>query len=230
MKSLALAALALSCCAVAAGECTEVQRAETKPSSRNARIRVVLDGKPQGNAKLTVALPEGKGSRSFVTDSHGDVVVKDLPVGTDCITAVGENYLRAELCLAVSARSKSDISSFTLALVDMLRPAPAVGNVQAAEKNAAPERFRQLDGVVLDPAGGVAPHTEIDVYKRGSYPQNPVVKIWSDQEGRFTAPLNPDSYTIIFRSQGFTTSIRVIEISPDGREDRVRVILQIGTC
>ncbi len=227
MKLLTAFLVILTCCDFAASECVEVTQREAKPSSRNARITVELDGKPQGNVKLIVSLPEGQSPRSFVTDSRGEAMLKDLPVGTDFVTAVGENYLRAELCLAVSAQSNSKMSSFTLALLDVL---PALGNVQAAEQSAVPERLRQLDGLVLDPSGAAIPHAEIQVYKRGSYPKKPLAKGWTDQEGRFTVLLNPSSYTIIVRMQGFGTSIRVVEISPDGREGQLHEILQVGKC
>jgi Carboxypeptidase regulatory-like domain len=230
MKPLIALLVTLTCCDFASSECVEVTGAEAKPSSRNARITVVLDGKPQGNVKLSVTLPGGQRSRSFVTDSQGTVALKDLPVGTSCITADGENYLRADLCLAVSKQTKNKISSFTLALVDMLPPAPALGNVLVAEKNAAPERLRQLDGVVLDQTDAVIAHAEIQVYKHGSYAQNPIAKVWSDQEGRFTVPLNPDNYIITVRMPGFRSAVRVVEISPDGREGQLRETLEIGKC
>jgi hypothetical protein len=230
MKLLTAFLVILTCCDFAASECVEVTGLEAKPSSRNVRITVMLDGKPKGNVELMVTLPGGHGSRSFVTDSHGTAMLKDLPFGTNCVVAVGENYLRADVCLAVSKQSESKISSFTLALLDTLPPTPGIGNVQAAEKNAAPERLRQLDGVVLDPSGAAIPHAEIQVYKRGSYPQNPVAKVWSDQEGRFTVALNSDSYTIIVRVQGFGTGIRVVEISPDGGEGQFHQTLEVGKC
>ncbi|HEX4541524.1 MAG TPA: hypothetical protein VH114_00045 [Candidatus Acidoferrum sp.] len=230
MKLLTALAFILACCALVGGECVEVTGPETKPSSPNAKITVLLDGKPQGSFKLTVTLPKGQGLRSFVTDSHGTAVLKDLPVGADCIAAVGENYLRADLCLAVSVQPERKISSFTLTLVDGLQPAPALGNMQAEEKDAAPERLRRLDLVVLDLSGGAVPHPEIQVYKRGSYPRDAVMKGWTDQEGRFTAPLNPESYAITIRMKGFRSAIRVNEISPEGREGELREVLQLGTC
>ena len=182
MKAFNTLALILASCFLVSGECVEVTGLETKPSSRNAKITLRLDGKPQGNVKLTVTLPEGQGWRSFVSDSHGTAVLEDLPVGANCITALGENYFRAHLCLAVSAQPKK-ISSFTLTLVDPLPPAPGLGSVRAAEKNSGPERLRQLDVVVLDQAGEAVPRAQVEVYKRGSYPRDAVAKAWTNQEG-----------------------------------------------
>src|SRR5229473_6717535 len=159
MKSLAAIALAMTWCSFAAGECIVVVN-ETKTSSRNAQVTVLLDGKPQRNVKLTVALPEGKGSRSFVTDSHGTVMLRDLPVGTNCVTAADENNCRGDLCLAVPRLSARKMSSFKV----NLSPYGFDLEVETAEKNQAPERFLRLDGTVLDQAGAVIPHAEIQVY------------------------------------------------------------------
>jgi len=222
MKSLAAVVLALICCAFAAGECVVVVN-ET-PSSRNARITVLVDGKPQRDVKLTVLLPEGKGSRSFVTDSHGTVMLRDLPVGTNCVTAADENNFRGDLCLAVPRLSARKMSSFKV----NLSPYGFDLEVKTAEKNQAPERFLRLDGTVLDQAGAVIPHAEIQVYKRGSYPHSPVAKIWTDEQGRFTVPLNPDHYTVVIQRTGFKTGYRIIEISPEGAEGQLQEILQVG--
>jgi len=226
MKSLAAIVLALICYAFAAGECIVVVK-ET-PSSRNAQITVLVDGKPQRDVKLTVLLPEGKGSRSFVTDPQGTVMLRDLPVGTNCVTAADENNFRGDLCLAVPRRSPRKISSFKVNLSPYGFDLSLNDRVKTAEKNLAPERFLQLDGTVLDQAGGVVPHAEIQVYKRGSYPHSPVAKIWTDGQGRFTVPLNPDHYTVVIQRTGFKTGYRIIEISPEGAEGQLREILQIG--
>jgi len=224
MKSLAAIALALICCALAAGECIVIVK-ET-PSSRNAQVTVLLDGKQQQNVKLTVVLPEGKGSRSFVTDSHGTVMPRDLPVGTNCVTATGKNNFHGDLCLAAPRRSARKISSSNVNLSPYGFDLSLNDKVKSAEKNLALERFRQLDGTVQ--AGAVIPHAEIQVYKCGSYPHNALTKVWTDQQGRFTVPLNPDRYTVVIQGLGFKTAYRIIESSPDGAEGQLREILQIG--
>jgi Carboxypeptidase regulatory-like domain len=226
MKSLAAVVLALICCAFAAGECVVVVN-ET-PSPRNARITVLVDGKPQRDVKLTVVLPAGKGSRSFVTDSHGTVMLRDLPDGTNCVTATDENNFRGDLCLAVPRHSARKISSFNLNLSPYGFGLSPNDEVKTAEKNLAPERFLRLDGTVLDQAGAVISQAEIQVYKRGSYPHSPVAKVWTDGQGRFTVPLNPDHYTVVIQRTGFKTGYRIIEISPEGAEGQLREILQIG--
>ena len=226
MKSLSAIALALICCALAAGECIVVVK-ET-PSSRNAQVTVLLDGKQQQNVKLTVVLPEGKGSRSFVTDSRGTVMPRDLPVGTNCVTATDKNNFRGDLCLAVPRRSGRKISSFNVNLSPYGFDLSLNDKVKTAEKNLAPERFRQLDRTVLDQAGAVIPHAEIQVYKRGSHPHNALTRVWTDQQGRFTVPLNPDRHTVVIQGLGFKTAYRIIEISPDDAEGQLREILQIG--
>jgi len=252
MRPLATVVLILICCPFAASDCVEVKGPETKPSSQNARITVLLDGKPrgnvkftltmltrgsiitsngrpQGNAKATDALPKMEEARSLITDPNGTVVLKDLPVGINCIEATDENYFRADLCLAVSKQVKNEVSLFTLNLASTLPPAP-LSNVQAAAKDAAPERLRQLMGVVIDPAGAAVSHADIRVYKRGSYSEDPVAKAWTDLEGRFTIPLNPDTYVVLIRMPAFKAALRVIEISREGPDADLREVLQLGGC
>jgi len=133
------------------------------------------------------------------------------------MAAIGEGNFRADLCLQVSEQSGKGASSFTLALADGLPSAAGL----VPEKTLAPERVRELDGVVLDQSGAFVTHAEVRVFERGLYPMNPVTKIWTDQEGRFSAPLNPGTYVILIRMMGFKPALRVIEISPEGREGQV---------
>lgn len=225
MKRFLLAALgALFFTSLAYTMCVTVT-AEPVPSGRNAKITVLYDGKPQEHVKLTVTLL-GEGSfRSFITDSHGTAMLKDLPAGTNCVTAVGENDLQGYLgylCLGVS-NSNAQMSSFMLTLADSLPPLPAPGN-------RPPDLLRQLEMVVEDASGGFVPHAEVQVYERKSYHKNPLVKAWTDQEGRLAVPLNPGTYAVTVRSPGFKATVRAIEISPEGRAGPVREVLQPGSC
>ena len=224
MRILAALAMLLGSCTPAACECVTVTGPEAKPSFRNAEITVLRDGKPQENVKLIVILPNGQIFRSFVTDSHGTAMLKDLLPGIDCVTAVDEGYLRAYLCLNVSGSSNAKMSKFTVTLwVDPLYAPPALGN-------APPEPLRQLDLVVLDVSGAVVPHADIQVFERRSYPENLVLKGSADEEGRFARPLDPGTYAVLVRSPGFKVAVRLIEISPEGRVGQVREFLQPGSC
>ena len=237
MKALITAALILGWNALVGGQCVEVIAPgipETKPSSRNAKITLQLDDKPQGNAKHTVSLPPQQGTRSLVTDSRGATLLKDLPLGISCIAATGENNLSAGLCLEVSAQSTTEVSSFQLTLA---APPPRVNSfdekVKRMEQRPPALRFRTLAGIVLDPVGAVIPKAKIQIHKRGSYPGEPMKTLKTNELGRFSDSLKPGAYTVIVRVPGFRTEFQGIEISPDGKDDELRQVLQVqatDTC
>jgi len=226
MKILVTVAVLASCCTPAASQCVVVTSTIDGPkaSFQNVEITVQRDSKPQEGVRLTVALANGQGSRSSVTDSHGTSMLRDLPAGIDCVSAVGEHYLVASLCLGVTKSSNSKTSTFALTLrLDAYAAPPALGSVP-------PEPLRQLDLDVQDPSGGVVPRAEVQVFERSSYPEKPVVKAWTDQEGRFVGALNPGTYAVVIRSIGFKPAVRLIEISPGGPVGQLREILQVGSC
>jgi hypothetical protein len=222
MKTLAAVAMVLGCCISASSECVTVIRDPT-PSFRNANITVLRDEKPQEGVKLSVTLPNGQGFRSFVTDSNGTAMLKDLPAGTNCVTAVGEDNSEAYLCLAVSKDTNPEISVFALTLAETLPPLPLIGS-------APPDVLRKLEMVVQDASGGVIAHAEVRVYSRQSYPKNPLVKAWTDQDGRLAVAVNPGTYAVTVGSPGFKPRVRIIEISSDGSAGPVREVLQPGSC
>jgi hypothetical protein len=231
MKTLTAFALILSCCVVVSGQCVIVS--EPEPSSRNAKITVLLNGKPAGNAKIIINLPAGQGMRSLVTDSHGTAALKDLPEGASCITATGGNGLSALLCLEVSERSTKDISSFQMTLAASPQRLKFDENIKRMEQRPPAFRLRTMAGVVLDPLGAVIPKAEIQIYKHGSYPGEPVKTLKTDDLGRLVESFEPGVYTIIVRKPGFQTQFQGVEISPDGKDEELRYVLQVAatdTC
>jgi hypothetical protein len=222
MKILAAVAMILGFCISASSGCVTVI-SEAEPSFRNARIRVLRDEKPQEGVKLIVTLPNGQEFRSFFTDSHGAAVLKDLPAGTNCVTALGEDHFGAYLCLAVSKNSNPEISAFVLTLADTFAPLPPIGT-------APPDLLRQLEMIVQDASGGFIPNAEVWVYARQSYPKNPLVKARTDQDGRVSISVDPGTYAVAIRSPGFRAAVHVIEVSPDGRLGPVKEVLQPGGC
>jgi Carboxypeptidase regulatory-like domain len=221
MKILAIIVLVLGYCISASTYCVTVIDPETK-SFQNARITVLHEEKPQEGVKLIVQPPDGRDSRSFLTDSHGTAMLKDLPAGTNCVRAIGEDHLGAYLCLAVSKDPSPEISAFVLTLADV-DPPPPLGSGPA-------DVLRKLEMVVQDPSGAAIPHSEIWVYARQLYPKNPLVKALTDQDGRVVVPVNPGTYAVTVRSPGFKAAVHVIEVSPNGRVDPIREVLQVGSC
>jgi hypothetical protein len=76
----ALTLLAGSC--AADGEvCVFVNGWETKPSFKNAEVLLLLSGKPQANARLTVIPADGKGWRFVDT-----IVVRAFGFAAECFS------------------------------------------------------------------------------------------------------------------------------------------------
>jgi hypothetical protein len=223
MKILAAVAMVLIYCISVSAECVTVTGPSETKSFQNARITVLLDKKPQEGVRLLVQLPNGRGSRSFFTDSHGTVMLKDLPAGTNCVRADGEDHLGAFLCLTVSQDSNPEISAFVLTLADTLGSLPPIGD-------APPDVLRQLEVVAQDVSGGIIPNADVRVFARQSYPKNPLVKTATDQYGRVAISLDPGIYAVAVRSQGFKPAVQVVEISPDGRAGQIIEVLQVYSC
>jgi hypothetical protein len=235
MRTVATVGLVLVCCTTAASQCVEVSSPETsKPSSKNARVTVLLDGKPVRQAKLSVRLPEGGGQRSFVTDSDGKAALNNLPEGTSCVTATAENNLSAELCLMVSARFADVDSFFSMALgPPLVSPHSFEDRVKRAEQFAPSQRLRKLAGTIADKTGAVIPGVEVQVFKRGEYPDKVLITFKTNQVGRFEQTLEPGIYTIVIRMFGFTGTFLEVEIAPDGSENELHKTLQVAvtdTC
>jgi hypothetical protein len=82
-----------------------------EPSSQNAQITVLLDGKPQKDVKLTITTTDRQPKASLVTDSLGVVRLPTLPPGDYCVTASADPKGPSLIGLAISAhQGKSKFS------------------------------------------------------------------------------------------------------------------------
>jgi hypothetical protein len=233
MKSFAAVVFVLVSCSCASSQCIEItgtELPEVKPSSRNAKITVLLSGKPQANVKLTVSLPAGEGLRFFVSDSDGNVMVNDLPEGMSCVTATTENNLIDVMCLEVLAHSKDDVRSFSMSLAPAQPPSNSFDDrVKGAEQSAPSQRLRKLAGTIADKTGAVITGAEVQVFKRGKYPDEVLTTVKTNEVGHFAPTLEPGVYTIIVRMSGFNSTFVEVEISPDGSESELHKTLQVAT-
>jgi carboxypeptidase family protein len=199
-----------------------------QPSVQNARIIVLMDGEPRKGVHLTVTTTDGQPKVSLVTDSRGLVRLPTLPPGNYCVIAsVAPPTRRSEICLAISPRHGK--RKFSLILVPAPLPRPTFDEkLQAAERTRPGERVGQLAGVVQDPLGAVIAHTQIEVMPCGSRDLAHAGKAVTDDAGRFTYPLEPCSYTVIFKAPGFETNILVFDVAPDARKSHVVVKMEVG--
>jgi Carboxypeptidase regulatory-like domain len=219
MKRLVALALAANSCAFGASTCRVVNGWDTKPSSKNARLTLLLSGKPQANARLTIITFDGRGSRSVVTGADGTAILQDLPEGITCVTVTVRDSLLAGLCLDVPARSGDAVSSFQMTLATTMPSTDSLENsVSRLEQSPPALRVRSLRGTIMDPVGGVIPKAELQIYKRGSYPRNPVQKLETDENGEFADLLEPGAYTVVVRRLGFAPKCFAVDIAQDAQE------------
>src|SRR5215469_1757125 len=87
-----------------------------QPSTKNARIAVRFNGEAAGKVRLGVRLAGRQARRWIQTDTDGIAMLTDLPEGTTCLLAIGENNLTSSLCLDVPKLSTSEKSSFYMVL------------------------------------------------------------------------------------------------------------------
>jgi hypothetical protein len=232
MKALVFAAVLLLSWGKVDLPCTRVINPEPiQLSSRNARIVVLLDDKPVGRLRMLVDFFEAHSQHPIMTDSDGIATLKDLPQGTTCLTTTQGDGLSARLCLVVSPQSTNETSSFrmTLAPPPPIQFNPSPDRVRQLEQSSAAVRIRSLKGTVVDPIGAVVPKAEIQVYRRGSYPQQPAKTLKTDDLGRFSDNPDPGSYTVVIQMHGFRPEFLNVEISPSGKDDELRLPLQVAT-
>jgi hypothetical protein len=213
--------------------CSVVQVAETLPSSPNARLTVSKDGAPQLNAMLVITL-QGNAQQLgpvLITDARGNAELQNLAPGTYCITATAAPRLGADLCLVVSKAHDRKRSEFSLKLTPLPPPPLTLAEqLENAAKSPPQVRARKFEGIVLDAGGGRIPRTAVVVYVHGPAKNPNLIKLEADEEGRFSAPLNPGSYTAAFQSNGFKTRFVGFEIGPDESQQTEPIVLQVGAC
>ena len=225
-------AMAFSCALLLVAEVTfacEIIKVDVpQPSSRSARITIFVDGKPLPSARLSIQTANRH--RPVFLDANGSVTLRDLPVGETCLSATDGNKRFSELCLVVSERSSNEVSDFGMNLetrqLMLFSPETRVDWVEQAPPAA---RVRTLKVTVIDANSAVISNAEIQIHKRGSYPQDPVKIIKTNEVGRFEGSVESGTYTLIFRMRGFRSELLSVEIAPDGKDIELRETLQIGS-
>jgi hypothetical protein len=229
MKALTSAATCLFVAALAYGECVTVA-VPGRPSYQNVRLEVLRNGKPQPNVTVTVVWQfSGKVARpAITTDVRGMAKLENLSPGDYCINATAEPRLADTLCLNVSKSSDAKHSKFSMLLSPVPPPPPTVEErVQEAEKRPIELRGQTFNGQVTDFGGAGIPRVEIAVYRRASVEKQNPTKLTTDDDGGFSAQLNPGKYTAVFQSQAFSTRFVSVEIGPEAPKQNMSVTLQI---
>ncbi len=198
------------------------------PSSQNARITVLLDGKPQKDVKLMLTTTDGQPKASLVTDSRGGVRLPTLPPGNYCVTASADPMSHSMMCLAISAHHGK--KKFSMILVPAVPPPPTFEEkLSAAEMTFPGEGTRHLEGFVQDALGAAIPGAEVEILPYGSRDLVHARKTITNIDGHFSYPVEPGDYTVIFKASGFETKILVFDVSANAPNHQVRVRMEIGT-
>ena len=218
---------------LAAGVCKACVRVEVarlpQPSTKNAKITVQINGKPAGRVRLNVRHPGRQGRQFIQTDADGTAMLADLPEGTTCVLALGENNLASSLCLDVPRLTTTERSSFYMILGPTTSSLSPEDKVEMVEQSPPSVRLRALNGTVLDPLSALIVTAEIQVYRRETYPQDSVASLKTDDRGRFAASLEPGIYTVVFKTRGFKSEIVGVEVTPLGSEKELRETLLVAS-
>jgi hypothetical protein len=192
-------------------------------------LALLLNGKPQANARLTIIAADGKGWRFVTTGPDGTTMLKDLSPGITCVTATAQDNFFAGVCLDVAAQSESNVSQFQMSLMRTLPHPNSLGErVKQVEESTPLLKARSLVGTVMDQVGAVMPKAEVHVYRRGSYPQAPLHVLKTNDVGRFSDVLEPGIYTIVVSRYGFAPECFAVEVAPDGKECEWRQMLELA--
>jgi hypothetical protein len=194
---------------------------------------VLKDGTPQQNATLVVTLQTNaqEVGPALKTDARGSVELRNLAPGTYCITATVDPKLGADLCLVVSNAHDRKRSEFSLKLAPLPPPPPTLGEqLEQAAKSPPQVRAREFEGIVTDVTGAHIPRAGVVVYVHRSEKKPNLIRLEADDEGRFSVPLNPGSYTAAFQSPGFKTRFVVFEVGPEESQESMPIVLQVGSC
>jgi carboxypeptidase family protein len=178
------------------------------------------------------SFPSGKKSEmQLATDARGAIDLRSLPAGQDCLAAAAEPRLTASICLDVTATRDVAPTEFPLVLTPLPPPEPTLDEL-AKEHDKSPIEFTgpAFVGTVKDQSGAGITKVDITVYRRDAKAKPDPRKVQADDQGNFTAALEPGTYTIVVMAQAFRTRFVGVEIKPGAPKQDMSVELRIGSC
>ena len=201
-------------------------------SASTVRLTVLLDGKPQKDAKIEIYRyelgpgDEAKPRYSLISDQQGMVFSPKLAPGHYHVIASAANNLRAELYLDVSAHTHQKSSEFPMQL---LRGGITREELFAkAEQMPIKDHLKIFQGTVRDPSGALIVGVFIEVVRKGSQSSETVVHLKSGSTGQFSATLPSGSYMALFSIPGFQVQLVPFEVTDQGSEELI-VTLQLAS-
>ena len=231
MKALAFALTAvLFLPPLASSECVEVAPLY-RPSTQNARITILFEGKPYGKVKLRVYTFDGHLRLSLPGDSNGIIRLPDLPAGKYCLTANAAPNLGASMCLDLSVRDRHLPNTFSMNLGSLHGVSTNLDYILDTAREQQPtKRLQSFVGVVRDPSGASIPQAVVFVLLREAQDVANPLKITADRDGHFSTRLDPGIYAAVFQFPGFGSEVVVLEITPKGSKEDLEIVLQVGHC
>ena len=231
MKGSAIGLLILLVVSALPGACSVVEVLKVEPSFQHVRILTVYNGRPVSGVKIVVFSEDEQRRFSLSTNAQGVAKMSLSPKGRYRIAADAAGGLGANLILAVSKGKGKNASSFTLSLAVRPPMPPTLEDKIAAAEMADLAKFRQFEGVAVDPSGAAIAQVKIDVFKKGSRGAMRAGRAKSDADGHFSVTLPEGSYTAVFSIPGFSIYIVAFEVTQDvdpANVNGLRVSLQLA--
>lgn len=206
------------CGAMLLGEATAECVFAPQDSSPQARITVILDGKPLQGAKLDFYSDATQTHFSEMTDESGAVMPPKLAPGTYEVKASLNEVVGISLDLVVAERP--GVTDLAMDLTDA---------VQKVESIPVASQLQTFQGNVQDVSGAAVPAARIVIVTRGSRTKKLVLDTKSDEQGHFSKELPAGSYIAFFLSPGFQTEVIPFEVASTGTGD-LKPKLKPGSC
>jgi hypothetical protein len=229
MKVVTTAASILLIATVTRGECVVVSPAV--PSKQNAHVTVTVDGKPAVRLPIHLVISSfasGQSEMRITTDAHGAIDLKSLPAGQNCLTADADPRLNATLCLDVTASHHATPTQVPLVLTAL--PVEPTLDELAKQHDKSPIEFTgpAFVGTIQDQTGAGIMKADVTVYRRDAIAKLKPLKLQADDQGNFTAALEPGVYTVVVMSPGFKTRFAGVEVKQDAPKQGMSIELKIG--
>jgi len=192
-------------------------------SGRNARIALLVGGKPRRGVKVDVyryelgAKQDDKPRCSLISDDEGWIRLNKLRPGHYHLLASADENLSADLYLDVSTDSGNVPSAFLMELRPLI---PSPKEVWAGvEQIPVKGRVKEFRGVVHDVSGAMVPGTSIEVVRRGTEGKVRVAHLKTDKNGHFHKKLHDGAYVAIFSMPGFQIAYVPFVVTKQGSGD-----------
>jgi hypothetical protein len=200
-------------------------------------ITVMRYGKAIAGAQIEISLissPQGRWGPALTTDAQGQAVLPRLiPGAVYEVVARFEDDASDELDLQylASARQKTDAFRVELDLVpDWSWPGPSPSRhdlVAAAIKKGSEQAVSAFQGAVRDDGMAIVPNAAMEVYDGNS--GKFVMRLSSDEAGRFSASLPDGNYVVIVRSDSYEIRTIAFSVMKAGVRGELKVAL-VPTC